>query len=157
MSTEVIYARVPAALKEAADAYAARHGKTLTGAVSDLLDRGLAAVSDEESLAQMEASLARLEAGKAEAEADLHAARTQLAGLEALAQRAGRPVGTCPDCKKQITGNDLLVSGQCRECGHALSGLIAPDRPASGLDQRELLLLMGALGVVLGVAYLASK
>ena len=39
MASEVIYARVPTALKEAADAYASQHGKTLTGAVADLLDR----------------------------------------------------------------------------------------------------------------------
>ena len=62
MSTEVIYARVPVPLKEAADAYASQRGKTLTGAVVDLLDRGLAAVSDERSVAQLEANLAQVTA-----------------------------------------------------------------------------------------------
>jgi hypothetical protein len=157
MTTEVIYARVPTALKEAADAYASEHGKTLTGAVADLLDRGLNAASDERSIAELETSLARVRAQKAEAEASLRAATTQLAALSALAQRASRKVGTCPSCKEQITGHDLLGTGQCNACGNALSGLIAPEPTAPTLDQRELLVLVGALGAVLAIAYITSK
>jgi ribosomal protein L37AE/L43A len=157
MTTEVIYARVPTALKEAADAYASQHGKSLTGAVADLLDRGLAAASDERSIVELEVNLARVTAQKAEAEASLQAAMTQLAALSALAQRASRRVGTCPSCKKQITGHDLLGTGQCQECGQTLSGLIAPEPTAPTLDQRELLVLVGALGAVLAIAYIASK
>jgi hypothetical protein len=44
--TQVIYARVPEALKDAADLYANERGTTLTSAVVDLLGRGLAAFSD---------------------------------------------------------------------------------------------------------------
>ena len=157
MPTEVIYARVPSALKEAADAYASEHGKTLTGAVADLLDRGLNAASDERSIGQLEASLARVKAEKAEAEAELQAATTQLAALNALAQRASRKVGDCPNCHGQITGYDLLGTGHCQSCSQTLSGLIAPERTAPTLDQRELLVLVGALGAVLAIAYIASK
>jgi hypothetical protein len=157
MTTEVIYARVPTALKEAADAYASQHGKTLTGAVADLLDRGLNAASDKRSIGQLEASLARVSAEKAEAEAGLQAATTQLAALNALAQRASRKVGTCPNCGRQITGHDLLATGQCDSCHQTLSGLIVPERTAPSLDQRELLVLVGALGAVLAIAYIASK
>jgi ribosomal protein L37AE/L43A len=157
MATEVIYARVPTALKEAADAYASQHGKTLTGAVADLLDRGLNAASDERSIGELEANLARLTAQKARAEAGLQAATTQLAALNALAQRASRRVGVCPKCREQITGHDLLGTGQCQACGQDLSGLIAPEPTAPTLDQRELLVLVGALGAVLAIAYIASK
>lgn len=157
MATEVIYARVPTALKEAADAYASQHGKTLTGAVTDLLDRGLNAASDGRSIGELETNLARVTAQKAEAEASLQAATTQLAALNALAQRASRRVGTCPNCKEQITGHDLLGTGQCQACGQTLSGLIAPEPTAPTLDQRELLVLVGALGAVLAIAYIASK
>ena len=157
MVTEVIYARVPTALKEAADAYASQHGKTLTGAVADLLDRGLNAASDERSIGELETNLARVTAQKAEAEANLQAATTQLAALNALAQRASRRVGTCPNCNEQITGHDLLGTGQCMACGQTLSGLIAPGPTAPTLDQRELLVLVGALGAVLAIAYIASK
>jgi hypothetical protein len=157
MATEVIYARVPTALKEAADAYASQHGKTLTGAVADLLDRGLNAASDERSIGELEANLARATAEKAEAQAGLQAASAQLAALSALAQRAKRRVGTCPSCAGQITGHDLLGTGQCQECGQTLSSLIAPGPTTPTLDQRELLVLVGALGAVLAIAYIATK
>jgi hypothetical protein len=157
MSTEVIYARVPAALKEAADAYAGQHGKTLTRAVVDLLDRGLNAVSDERSVEELTANLARVTAEKAEVDVQLQAARAQLATLGTFAQRAGQRVGACPGCKKPITGHDLLAVGRCRHCGGTLSQLIVPDSGSSTLDQRELLILVGALGAVLAVAYLSSK
>jgi hypothetical protein len=32
-----------------------------------------------------------------------------------------------------------------------------PDKPSANLDQRELLILVGALGALLGAAYLMSK
>jgi hypothetical protein len=156
-ATEVIYARVPAALKEAADTYASEHGKTLTGAIADLVDRGLTAVSDERSVAEMEANLASMRATVVKAEADLQAAKAQLTALATLAHRADRRVGACPNCGKPITGRDLVDAGECRRCHQALSKLIVPESPTSPLDQRELLILLGALGAVLAVAYLASK
>ncbi len=158
MITEVIYARVPAELKEAADAYAGQHGKTLTGAIAELLDRGLTAVSDERSIRELEANLATVTSEKTRVEADLQAARAQLAALNNLAHQADRKVGTCPKCKEPITGNDLFAVGQCPHCGETLSSLIAPERStATTLDQREMLIFAGALGAVLAVAYLASK
>ena len=157
MATEVIYARVPTALKEAAGAYASQQGKTLTGAVAELLDRGLNAASDERSIRHLEANLARVSAEKAEAEASLQAATTQLAALNALAKRASQKVGTCPRCGRPITGHDLLATGQCGSCRQTLSDLIVPEPTASSLDQRELLVLVGALGAVLAIADIASK
>lgn len=156
-TTEVIYARVPTTLKEAADAYAAERGKTLTAAVAELLGRGLAGASDERSVTELQASLSRATAEKANLEASLQTARAQVAALGTFAQQASRPVGKCPACKQQITGHDLLVSGACRHCGKTLSGLIAPPQTGSSLDQRELMILVGAVGVLLGIAYLTSK
>ncbi len=157
MATEVVYARVPTALKEACDAYAAQRGATLTGAVVDLLDRGLSAVSDERSIAGLEKSLAEVTAAKNVTEAALHAAQAELAAVKAFAERAGREVGTCPKCHMPITGYDLLGAGACPRCSQALASLIAPAATSPTLDQRELMFLVGALGAVLGVAYLASK
>lgn len=157
MSSEVIYARVPKTLKEAADAYANQRGATLTGAVVDLLDRGLSAVSDERSIVELEKNLAEVTAAKNVAEAGLHAAQAELGAVKAFAQRAGREVGTCPKCNEPITGYDLLGAGACPHCSQALSSLIAPTATSPTLDQRELMFLVGALGAVLGIAYLASK
>jgi hypothetical protein len=157
MATEVIYARVPAPLKAAADAYASQHGKTLAGAVADLMERGLGAVSDERSVRELQVNLAYAKAEKARVEADLVAAQTQLATLGNLAHQADRRVGTCPHCGKSVTGRDLLEVRECPHCHQTLSDLILPAQSTSSLDQRELLMLVGALGAVFAVAYLASK
>jgi hypothetical protein len=160
MATEVIYARVPVALKNAADAYASQRGKTLTAAVVDLLDRGLSAISDEQSVNDLRTNLALVTAEKAEAEAELVTARAQLATLGTFAERARQRVGSCPNstCGKPITGHDLFAASRCPNCAQTLTELIAPKAgTVSTLDQRELLLFAGALGAVLAIAYLSSK
>jgi hypothetical protein len=107
----------------------------------------------------LEANVARLTSEKAQAESELRAARTELMALTTLSQRVRQTVGTCPNavCHKPISGYDLLATGRCSQCGQALSTLIAPATPSSTLDQRELMILLGALGAVVGIAYLASK
>jgi len=157
--SQVIYARVPDGLKEAADAYAGERGTTLTGAVVDLLERGLAAVSDEESVGDLHANLARAVAEKAQIAAALQSATNELAVLNTFAQRASVAVGKCPnpECRKEISGYDLLGAGKCGHCGQALTSLIAPASGSSTLDQREVMVLLGALGAVLAIAYLASQ
>jgi hypothetical protein len=158
-STEVIYARVPSTLKRAVDAYAEQSEKSLTAGVVDLLARGLSATSEERSIEKLELSLSRIRAEKSKVDAELEMARAHLATLESLAERASMPLGTCPNkqCGKPITGHDLLARGRCPHCGHQLSQIIAPDMGAGTVDNRELLMLVGALGAVLAVAYLAGK
>ena len=157
--SQVIYARVPDGLKEAADAYASQRGVTLTGAVVDLLERGLAAVSDEQSVSELQANLARAVAEKAQVESELSAASNELAVLKTFAERASVTVGKCPnpECRKAISGYDLLGTGKCGHCGQALTSLIGPASGSSTLDQREVMVLLGALGAVLVFAYLASQ
>lgn len=166
-TTQVIYARVPAELKEAADAYAAERAETLTSAVVDLVGRGLAAATDEASVGELRDRVARLTSERAEIEADLRSARAELGTLQALTQRTRQAVGTCPNasCRGQVTGYDLLAAGLCPSCGKALPDLLAF---ASGVDttgsasianvnERDILLLLGAVGAVVGVAYLATR
>jgi antitoxin component of RelBE/YafQ-DinJ toxin-antitoxin module len=157
--SQVIYARVPDTVKEAADAYAEDRGVTLTSAVVDLLGRGLAAASDERSIADLESKLARASAEKAQSEANLAAAMSELGGLRAFAQRAVQAVGTCPNsaCGQPITGYDLLAVGHCSHCEQTLMDLLAPRTSSSNLDQREIGLLLGALGVArVGAAIIGS-
>jgi antitoxin component of RelBE/YafQ-DinJ toxin-antitoxin module len=157
--SQVIYARVPDSLKESADAYAAERGLTLTSAVVDLLHRGLAAAADAESIVDLEARTARLITEKAASESELQVARTELGTVNLLAQRANQAVGRCPEaaCGQPITGYDLLAVGQCPHCGRGLSSLMAPTPSASTLDQRDFMILLGALGALVGVAILTSK
>lgn len=167
--SQVIYARVPDQLKDAVDGYAAERGTTLTSAVVDLLERGLVSTSDAPSVADLELKLATTSAQKAEVEASLRSARLELQTLQSLSERTGQTLGQCPrpDCARTITGYDLLVTGHCPSCGQALTDLlklkspqteVSGDQPRpGGVSERDFLLLLGALGAVVGVAYLASK
>jgi hypothetical protein len=155
--SQVIYARVPDALKEAADLYAEERSLTLTRATVDLMERGLAAATDESSIEELQQRLARTTTEKAQLEAQVQGLRAEAAALSALAQRVGQSVGTCPSCRASITGTDLLAVGTCPNCGEKLAGLIAPAPSSSSLDQSEFLMLLGALGAVVGVAFLSSK
>lgn len=157
--SQVIYARVPDSLKEAADSYAHDKGVTLTAAVVDLLERGLAAASDEESTTQLQLEVAQERASSAQLRAELERHRGELAAVEVVRQRAGQTMATCPNakCQRPVTAYQLLAVGRCGECGEGLSNLIAPATAPAGLDQRELLLLIGAIGAVIGAAWLANK
>jgi antitoxin component of RelBE/YafQ-DinJ toxin-antitoxin module len=157
--TQVIYVRVPESLKDAADSYSEECGVTLTSAVVDLLGRGLAAVSDEKSISDLEAKLALVSGEKIKAEAHLTSAMSELSALRAFARRAAQKVGSCPNpaCHQTITGYELLALNQCNHCEQPLMDLLAPKGNKSTLDQREIGVLFGALGAaLLGVAIVAA-
>ena len=156
--TQVIYARVPDSLKEATDVYASEQGMKLTGAVVDLLERGLASVTDERSIADLERQVASVTTEKAHIEADLRVATNELTALRAFAERATRAqVGKCPKCNQGISGYDLLGTSQCSHCGASLLDVLAPVQDTN-LDQREFGLLVGALGAILvGVVLFGGK
>ncbi|QOC94763.1 hypothetical protein [Micromonospora craniellae] len=153
-----IYIRMPADLKSAVDDHAKARGSTVTGAAVDLLGRGLQAVADERSVADLQAALSRSVTEKAVVEAELVTARAQLATLGNFVDRAGQRVGTCPSCRQPISGADVFAASRCPACGQPLTELLAPKaNSATGIDQRELLLFAGALGALIGVAYLSTK
>jgi hypothetical protein len=157
--SHVIYARVPETLKEVVDGYAEERGVTLTSAAVDLLERGMAAVSDERSITNLETKLAQVTAEKAQSEAKLAVVMNELGGLRAFAQRAVQAVGTCPNpaCGQAITGYDLLALGRCNHCQQILTDLLAPRTSSANLNQRDVGLLLGALGVALiGAAIIGS-
>jgi len=158
--SQTIYARVPDAVKEAADAYASAQGMTLASAVADLLDRGLQAAADARSVSELERRAAELasEVGTLR-QRDL----TISSAYQALAQRTSQPVGACPQCGKEVSGYDLLVTGRCPHdrCGTSLTPLLARSDEAraeskGGLDDGEFKMLLGALGLALGIAYLSQ-
>jgi hypothetical protein len=157
--SQVIYARVPDTLKEATDLYASDQGVTLTGAVVDLLERGLAAVTDERSIAELERQVATVATEKTQIEADLKVATNELNALRTFAQRAtGTQVGRCPKCEHEISGYELLGTSQCGNCGQSLVNLLAPPDQGTSIDQREFGLLVGALGAALvGVVLFGGK
>lgn len=157
--SQVIYARVPDGLKEAADAYAADGGVTLTAAVVDLLSRGLAAAGDEQSVADLQLSLAETRTENAELRGKLEAADAELRTLEVLGERTRRIMGTCPNdaCYHPVTAYELLAVGRCDQCGQNLPNPLAPAGAVNGPDERELLLLLGTIGALVGAAWFAGR
>lgn len=83
-TAQVIYARVPDAVKEDADEYAGKQGLTLTSAVVDLIQRGLDAATNERSIANLESRLAKAAVEQAETHANLTVARNGLAAIPPL-------------------------------------------------------------------------
>ncbi len=164
----MIYARIPETLKERVEVYAAEHALTTTSAVVDLLHGGLEAVSNAPSIARLEGRAAGLEVELGTTVAKLREAEGRVAGLEekernivaayqGLRQRTDQAVGACPNCKQPIRGYDLFVTGHCPACSQPVSTLLAGSDSVGGLDQKEVLLLLGAIGILVGMAYLASK
>jgi hypothetical protein len=157
---QTIYARVPDQVKEAADAYASDNGMTRANAVASLLDRGLQATEDEASVAKLERKVTDL---RAEGEILRQRDQAASAAYRVLAQRITQPVGGCPKCGNSISGHDLLVSGQCSnpECQASLTPLLGTVSGAKsakgGLDEGDLKVLLGALGLVLGIAYISQQ
>lgn len=157
--SQTIYARVPDHVKEATDAHAAASGTTLANAVADLLDRGLQAAADARSIDELEQRVVVLSS-------EVHRLRQRdqamSAAYQALAQRTAQPVGRCPACGNTVTGHDLLITGGCPHpgCGASLAPLLetgTDEKPTKGsLDDGEFKLLLGALGVALGIAYLTQ-
>jgi len=168
MTTEVIYARIPGSLKARVEEYAGEHAMTTTSAVVDLLERGFESVSNARSVARLEGRAAELHEQLGAAAAKLREAEGRVAGLEdkernalaayqGLRQRTDHSVGSCPYCKGLVRGYDLFVTGHCSACGKPVSTLLVGAGNTAGLDQKELLLLLGAIGIVVGMAYLGTK
>jgi rubrerythrin len=162
----VVYARVPETLKQALQRRAAERGLTLTQALVELVERGFEAIADEHSVRELEGKLAAATSELAqtrgrlqEAELNLRAAREreQLTArtYSALAERSRQELASCPRCRKPVRGCDLLVRGRCPHCNKPLSSLLLP-APRANLDSNEYQALLGALGVLVGLAIAAS-
>lgn len=160
---EVLFGRVPPALKEALTARARERGLSLNATLVELLERGLEDEAEESSRAALEASLAASERALEEARSELAAAERRLAQegeraeltrgtLRALAERAQSELAQCPRCRKPVRGLDYLVGGRCPHCDKALTAFLTP-RPQVGAPERdEYLALLGALGGLVALA-----
>ena len=161
----VVYARVPDSLKQALAAHASERGVTLTTALVDLVGHGLEAIANEQSVAELERKLVACTGEREqtrgllqEAELRLQAARereqTTARTYTALAERTRQQLASCPQCRRPVRGYDLLVTGHCpnSNCSKALTSLLTP-APRAGLDGNEYLALLGALGVLVGLAH----
>jgi len=163
----VVYARVPDSLKQTLAADAAARGLSLTQALVELVERGLATVTSETTVTELEARLAaatsellELRGRLNQAELALQAARERerltARTYTAVAERARQELVPCPRCRTPVRGCDLFVSGRCPNCDNALTSLLVPTRTAE-LVLNEYLALLGALGVLVGLALASSN
>lgn len=161
MATATIYARVQETAKLAVENYASTYGLTMTSAVQELLGFGLEAAENRKFVSRLEGELVeakeelRVAQAKIQEEAAAHVlsqqelvAFKQAAGL--WAKRAGITVAKCPSCKKPVSGADLLVAGRCNACQESTSSLLMEPK-ASDANSRDLMLVLGAVGVLLGL------
>ena len=147
----VVYARVPDSLKQTLEAHAQERGLSLTRAVVELVERGLEQTADQPSSSELEQTRAQLKQAELGLKAATQRERLTARTYRALAERARHQLGSCPGCRHPLTGTDLLVSGRCPNCDKALTTLLLPS-PRSGFDRDEYLALLGALGVLVGLA-----
>jgi len=147
----VVYTRVPDSLKQALEAHASERGLSLTRAVVELVERGLEQTADQPSSSELEQTRVQLKQAELGLQSATQRERLTARTYRALAERARHQLGSCPGCRHPLTGSDLLVSGRCPNCGKALTTLPLP-APRSGFDRDEYLALLGAVGVLVGLA-----
>ena len=166
----VIYARIPDPLKTALDTYSTNRHVKLTAAMVELMETGLEAVANRTTVMVLQQ---RLEAAQADAVASRelaaqsdNARQALAAQMEAQANtyaviggRLNQEIGRCPNpsCGKPVTGRDLLVRNACGICNGPLSALIDPKGPRGTLNGTEYLLMIGALGLLAGIALAQAK
>ncbi len=152
----VVYARVPDSLKTALEAFASEHSLTLTRGVVELLERGLEQIAQEQPAAGLEETRARLQEAELRLQTALERERLTAHCYSAVVERSRQPLVSCPNCRKPVSGSDLLVSGRCPHCTKALTSLLVPT-PRAGTDRDEYLALLGALGVLVGLAQATTQ
>lgn len=153
---DVLYARAAPALKAAVDGYAEQRAISINAAIVDLVTKGLAASEGEEF---SRTRLATLDDEHARLKADLAESQSQLRTLTAFIERVQLNVGVCtaPNCGHGVTGLDLLSTGKCPRCGTALISLPTTTTTTTKPFDGQLLLLLGAVGLLVGAAWAASK
>jgi hypothetical protein len=160
MESVALYARIPRETKDEVERFAGSRGLTLASGVQTLLDAGLRSEDDTTGIGSLSLQVTDLQherdrevAARRQAEAELNALRD--AG-SIWSKRAGTTVGECPDCARALSGTDLLILGACPECGRSVADLLAPTTQSS-LNDKDLLLVLGAAGLLLGAIALAGK
>jgi hypothetical protein len=168
MTDAVIYARVPEEAKRAAETFKVDHGISLAAAIAILIALGADSGRLKKENGRLLDHVRQLTDERDAARAQLDQVRGNSAALEAsnralasayqaVAAPLDRSIGTCATkgCGKVLRGSDLLVTGVCSSCGTDLATLIAPARGT--VDPNQYLLLLGAVGLLLGIAMLQSK
>jgi hypothetical protein len=156
---DIIYARVPPELKRDVHQYAESSGVSLNSAVAELLELGLGAAASAERVEALERETMAGGAALKELRLELAGEREQreamAAAVNGLSHRLGQTIGVCPNCRGELSGQDLVVNGTCASCRHPLSSLLGEDRDK--LRQTDYVVLIGAIGLLLALALWQSR
>jgi hypothetical protein len=164
-----IYARIPDELKTELDSYSVGRHIKLTAAMVELMETGLESVRRETTVKDLERRLEVATQQAADSRALAEQSENARAALQAtlngqtevyalVGGRLNQTIGLCPSCKASITGRDLVVTNACHSCSVSLSALLDPKAPmGSTLNGPEYLLLIGAIGLLVGMAMAQSK
>lgn len=158
MRSESLYFRATGELREAVDDYSAGQGITLSAALGRLVDRGLEAVANEESVQRIQSELeqrrnelagARLKLAQVEGQVKVlqeRDAKWQLFHKSIEQQLRSAPGGPCKHCHQQMSAYDLVIAKKCGKCGKSMNEL--PQAP----EVSGWVALIAGIGILLAVA-----
>ena len=153
---------MPDTLKVSIDAFAEERGTTLSATIADRIVTSplppyhlAPGPASAKVVKKMTQSLEVARAKEADLGSRLKSAETELQVVKTLGERAEQKIGRCPECQCDISGIDVLAKFKRPSQGHSLVSLIFPPTPQ--LSQRDTMLLLGALGAVLGIALIAGR
>lgn len=146
--TVSLYFRTSAKVREDVGQFGGERSLTLSSALAALVERGLEAVANEESIHELEAKAQRL--GKEVAVLRERDRGWQTAFNSLQGQLKTLRVGRCPNCDEQVTAYDQLLARKCPACNQPLEQVVvekAEEFPPA------LAALVGAVGGLLfGIA-----
>lgn len=158
MRSESLYFRATGELRQAVDEYSASQGVTLSGALGRLVERGLEAVANEESVQRLQSELehrreelasARLKFAQTEGQVKALQERDvkwQLFHKSIEQQLRSAPGGQCKHCHQQMSAYDQVIAKKCGKCAKSINEL--PNAP----EVSGWVALIAGIGILLAVA-----
>lgn len=120
--TVSLYFRTSSKVREDVGQFGRERSLTLSSAVAVLVERGLEAVADEDSIRELEAKAQRLGKELAVLQERDRGWQTTFNSLQGQLQTLR--VGKCPECDKQVTAYDQMLARKCPACGKPLEQVV---------------------------------
>jgi hypothetical protein len=142
--TVSLYFRSSPKVRDDAEHFGVERALTLSSALATLVERGLEAVENEDSVRALEANAQNLAQELAVLQERDRGWQTMFNSLQGQLQTL--KVGKCPSCRKPVTAFDQLLARRCPSCTEPMQQVL--------IDQAEefppaLAALVGALGGLL--------
>jgi hypothetical protein len=144
-----LYARVDEPTAEAMETFRREHSLTMSAAAGELIERGLQAVADEDSVRALQAELLAARKDLAASEEQLWEARARAAALAGVEGQLRAVVAQCEKCQAPWTIRDIFFIRICPRC----RAVIDPFRKESDTEGPARAAILGGIaGLVFGLA-----